>query len=81
MTSISMTIATNDMTLLTKDMSVCRYDHTRKLSYHDKNVPCPPPKSESAGYVKVKLIASPLSMHQNHCRVIAKFLKVMIDLE
>ena len=60
--SNSMTIATNDMTLLTKDMSVCRYAHARKMSYHDKNVLCPPPKSESGGYVKVKLIASPVQI-------------------
>ena len=48
------------MTLLTKDMSDCRHVHKRKMSYHDKNVLSPPPKSESAGYVKVKLLADPL---------------------
>ena len=56
----SMTLATNDMTLLTKDMSVCRYVYKQKMSYHDKNVPSQPSKSESAGYVKVRLIADPL---------------------
>ena len=30
------------------------------MSYHDKNVASPQAESESAGYVKVKLIAVPL---------------------
>ena len=62
--SNSMTFTTDDMTLLQKDMSVFREVHKRKMSYHDKNVLSPPPKSESAGYVKVKLIADPLNLMQ-----------------
>ena len=58
----SMTLTTNDMTLLTQDVSVCCHVHKRKMSYYDKNVRSPPPKSESAGYVKVKLIAGPLNI-------------------
>ena len=55
-----MTYTTDDMTFLTHNMIVRIHIDKRKTSYHDKNVSTPPAESESAGYVKVKLIACPL---------------------
>ena len=56
-----MTLVSHDMTLLINDMSFCPNIHIQKTSCYDKNVIAQWRKSESAGYVKVKLIAGPLT--------------------
>ena len=56
-----MTIGTNDMTFVTNGLTTYRDTCEWKMSYHDKNVVSPQAQSESAGYVKVKLIAGPLN--------------------
>ena len=55
-----MTFDTNDMTLLFIDMVVWCHTHKQKVSCYDKNASALWHESESAGYVKVKLIAPPL---------------------
>ena len=56
-----MTFVTSDMTLVFLDMTIWYHSHIEKVSCYDKNASALRQKSESAGYVKVKLIAGPLS--------------------
>ena len=48
-----MTFAANDMTCLINDMNLCHHVDEQKMSCYDKN---------ASGYVKVKLIADPLTL-------------------
>ena len=59
--STSTSFATNDMTFLINEVTIRHHVHKQKMSYYDKNAPSQQQESESAGYVKVKLIAAPLS--------------------
>ena len=53
-----MTLLLSDMTFSTDHMIVCCHVYEQKTSCYDKNVTTPYPQSESAGYVKVRLIAA-----------------------
>ena len=54
-----MTLAKEDIAFRTHDMALYVCERGEKPSYYDKNTVSLHQQSESAGYVKVKLIASP----------------------
>ena len=54
------TLLIYNMTQVTSVIAFCRDAYWQKMSCYDKNVATPQAESESAGYVKVKLIAVPL---------------------
>ena len=58
--NVVMTFVTNDMTLVFIDMTVWCQNHTEKVSCYDKIASALWQESESAGYVKVRLIVGPL---------------------
>ena len=60
-----MTFATNDMTFVVIDMTIWCHTHKQKVSYYDKNASALWQQTESAGYVKVRLIAGPLRRNQH----------------
>ena len=48
------------MTFLINEVTSCHHVHKQKMSHYDKNASSQQQESESAQYVKVKLIAGPL---------------------
>ena len=59
----NMTDNANGIAFLTNNMTTYHDIHKHKMSCYDKNAVNQQARSESAGYVKVKLIADPLILN------------------